>query len=64
MPTTQNPEPAKLALSIPEVLDRIPIRRTRLYEELRTGALRHKKCGSRTIILADDLDLLRAVVTR
>lgn len=58
MQTTLNPEPtpAKLALSIPEVLDRIPIKRTRLYEELRTGSLRHKKVGTRTIILAADLD--------
>lgn len=58
MQLTQNPEPtpAKLALSIPEVLDRIPIKRTRLYEELRIGSLRHKKVGTRTIILAADLD--------
>lgn len=58
MNTPQNPEPkpAKLALSIKEVLDRIPIKRTRLYEELRNGRLRHKKIGSRTIILAVDLD--------
>ena len=58
MTTTQNPEPtpAKLALSVPEVLARIPIKRTRLYEELRTGSLRHKKVGTRTMILATDLD--------
>ena len=65
MQTTQNPEPtpAKLALSIPEVLARIPIRRTRLYEELREGRLRHKKVGSRTLILAADLDAWLANLT-
>ena len=58
MLTQQNHEPApeKLALSINEVLARVPVKRTRLYEELRTGRLPHRKCGSRTLILAADLD--------
>ncbi len=48
--------PDKLALSIKEVLARIPIKRSRLYEEMREGRLRRKKVGSRTLILAGDLD--------
>ena len=49
------PAPAKLALSIPEVLNRVPIKRTRLYEELRTGKLPHRKCGARTLVLAAEV---------
>lgn len=50
------PTPDKLALSVKEVLARIPIKRSRLYEEMRDGRLRRKKVGSRTLILAGDLD--------
>ena len=50
------PTPDKLALSIKEVLARIPIKRSRLYEEMREGRLHRKKVGSRTLILAGDLD--------
>ncbi len=55
IPQTTEAAPAKLALSVKEVLARVPIKRTRLYEELRTGRLRHRKCGSRTVILVTDL---------
>jgi hypothetical protein len=57
------PTPAKLALSVNEVLARVPVKRTRLYEELRTGRLRRKKIGSRTVILAADLDTWLANLT-
>ena len=50
------PTPIKLALTVPEACQRVGIGRSRLFEEMRTGRLRRKKVGSRTIILAADLD--------
>jgi hypothetical protein len=55
-PQTPEPTPHKLALSITEVLARVPVKRTKLYDEMRTGRLRYKKVGSRTIILVTDLE--------
>lgn len=57
MTTQQNVEPTpKLALSINEVCARVPCGRTRLYAEIKDKKLRVRKIGSRTIILAADLD--------
>ena len=57
------PTPVKLAFSVIEACQRVGIGRTRLYEELRTGSLRHKKVGTRTIILSTDLDTWLANLT-
>ena len=58
MISVQNSEPApvKLSYSIPEVVAATSIKRGRIYESLKTGALRHKKVGTRTIILRKDLE--------
>ena len=40
------------AYSVSEVLDRVPIGRTKLYEEIRNGHLLTIKKGSRTLITA------------
>ena len=57
MISVQNSEPApvKLSYSIPEVVAATSIKRGLIYENLRTGALIHKKVGTRTIILREDL---------
>lgn len=49
----RNPEPAKLALSIPEFCDAVGIGRSRAYEEIKSGRLRVLKCGRRTLIAKD-----------
>ena len=41
-------------MTISEVIEAAPIGRTRLYDALRTGQLKAKKFGKRTIILNDD----------
>lgn len=50
---TAKPEP--IALSIREVLDRIPIGRTSLYGAIGRGELIARKIERRTIILESDL---------
>lgn len=56
------PEPAAsgvhfqpLAYSIEAACEAVGIGRSALYEELRSGALRARKFGRRTVILAEDL---------
>ena len=55
MTAAATPAPPKLAFSISEVVAATSIKRGRIYESLKTGALRHKKVGTRTIILREDL---------
>jgi Helix-turn-helix domain len=45
----------KLAYTIDETRQLIPFGRTRIYELLRSGALRSRKHGKRRMILASDL---------
>ncbi|HEV7372239.1 helix-turn-helix domain-containing protein [Arenibaculum sp.] len=45
----------KPAYSTTEVLERIPIGRTKLYDLVRTGQLKATKCGRRTLFLATDI---------
>ena len=58
MAAAQNvePTPPKLSFSIPEVVAATSIKRGKIYAEIKDGSLRTKKVGSRTIILAKDLD--------
>ena len=46
---------APLSYSIPDALAATGLRRTRLYQAIKDGALRTKKLGNRTVILRDDL---------
>ncbi len=43
------------AFSINDVLERVPIGRTALYEQIKLGRLRIKKVGNRTLITAKAL---------
>ena len=43
-------------LSIIEAGERIGCGRSKIYDLLRTGALRARKVGTRTVILAEDCD--------
>ena len=52
---TTLPAPSKLSFSIPEVVAATSIKRGRIYAEIKSGSLRTRKCGTRTIVLADDL---------
>lgn len=47
--------PAKRAFTIKEACQISSIGRTRLYGEIKAGNLRARKCGRRTVILAEDL---------
>ncbi len=47
--------PKALAYSIPEVCEETGLGRSTIYEEIREGRLRARKCGRRTIVLPDDL---------
>jgi excisionase family DNA binding protein len=44
-----------IALSIVEACARSGVGRTTIYEMIKTGRLLARKCGRRTLILADDL---------
>jgi excisionase family DNA binding protein len=46
----------KIGLAIAEVVELLPLGRTRLYEEIAAGRLRAHKLGRRTIIFPEDLD--------
>lgn len=43
------------ALSLAEVSAATGLGRTKLYEAISAGKLRARKCGSRTLVLRDDL---------
>ena len=45
----------RLAHSINEAADRGPLKRTSIYEAIKSGRLRARKFGSSTIILDEDL---------
>jgi hypothetical protein len=44
------------AMSIAEFCEWYGVGRTKAYEELKTGRLRGRKCGKRTIITDDDAE--------
>lgn len=46
-----------ISLSIQQAVDTTGIGRTTLYEAIKSGALRVRKCGSRTLIRYEDLKL-------
>ena len=46
----------KAAYSISEVLNMVPLGRTRVYEEIAMGRLIARKVGRRTLVLAADLE--------
>lgn len=52
---TTLPAPPKLSFSIPEVVAATSIKRGRIYASIKSGNLRVRKCGRRTIVLAADL---------
>lgn len=58
LPGTSPPQaqPIPRALSIPEFCALYAIGRTKAYEELRSGRLRARKAGHRTLIAADDAE--------
>lgn len=43
------------AYSIEEVIKLSGIKRTKLYDEIKTGRLKIRKCGARSLVLADEL---------
>jgi excisionase family DNA binding protein len=45
----------RLAYSIPQVLEEVPIGRSLIYEAIKSGDLKSLKIGRRRIILPDDL---------
>lgn len=45
----------KAAYGVPEVVAILSIRRTSLYELVKSGRLRATKCGRRTLFLATDV---------
>lgn len=47
---------SKLSLSVEEVVSATGLGRTKIYALLRSGKLKARKVGARTIILKDDLD--------
>jgi hypothetical protein len=49
-------QPARLAYSLDHFCEMSDIGRTKAYELIRTGKLRAKKLGSKTLILAEDAD--------
>lgn len=52
----ENRTVAKTAFSITELAKDVNIGRTRIYEEIREGRLRARKCGKRTIVTREDRD--------
>lgn len=49
-------DPNKLAFSIPEIVQATGIGRTNIYGAMKSGALRARKHGKRTVILKTDLE--------
>jgi excisionase family DNA binding protein len=43
-------------IEIPETLDRIKVRRTKLYELIKEGKLRPVKIGSRTLFVDSEIE--------
>jgi len=54
--TDRSPILATRTFSIEDVMARIGLSKTKLYEEIERGNLRAKKSGTRTLILEPDLD--------
>ena len=48
--------PKKLAFSIPDLVAAANISRSMLYEEIKSGKLRVRKVGRRTIVLYEDAE--------
>lgn len=46
----------KLALSVDEAAGRAGVGRDKIYESVRTGKLRARKMGRRTLVLTSDLE--------
>ena len=49
---------AKAAFTVSEAVEYSSIGRTKLYQYFKSGALKPRKAGNRTLILAADLDRL------
>jgi hypothetical protein len=47
--------PSQAAFSIDDIIRTTGVKRTRLYEEIKAGRLKVRKCGSRTLVLASEL---------
>ncbi len=61
---TQENLPPKQAYSVDEAVIQSGIKRVKLYSEIKSGRLISRKCGSRTLILAKDLqDWLNSLPT-
>jgi excisionase family DNA binding protein len=56
LPRQQAASIQQRAMGVAEFCRRYAIGRTRVYEELKTGRLRARKCGRRTIITEDDAE--------
>jgi excisionase family DNA binding protein len=54
--TDRSPVLATRAFSVEDVMERIGLSKTKLYEEIDQGNLRARKSGTRTLILEPDLD--------
>lgn len=52
----QKPAPQTRGMSIPEFSARYGPGRTKTYEEIKSGRLRVRKCGKRSIITEDDAE--------
>lgn len=50
-----NHESTRLALSVAEAAQQANVCRDKIYEAIRTGDLKAKKAGRRTLVMADDL---------
>lgn len=54
-PAPEPPPVPRLALSVPETAQASGLSRAKLYELMKAGELKFRKCGSRRIILVADL---------
>jgi excisionase family DNA binding protein len=59
----QRPMTNRLAYSVNEVLELLPISRASLYRRIKDGALPMRKVGGRTFILKTDLERLLGGIT-
>lgn len=54
MPSELDADKPKLAYGISELSDATGFGRSTIYEQIATGALRARKLGARTFVIADD----------